>query len=265
MGGIYQMEDKNQFNVYLSYWKKGNNSRVYDIDIDLFLINKFLEFHRKRNPNINFKFIEIDGYDNYQDGWWPIVKLLNMLNLPQPLFHIDFDIFWDIDFEELIKWLLLNDIRCLYQSKDMFYNEYKTFTQYFNGFNKQEPYCAGITWWNKVDTISIKESIDNMIKKIPLNLNQFWIGMGVEQLYVPYEINKQNITVFTLIDIKENIKNFTSYRNIEKPDNLLVNKWIDLHYCNSIIPDINYYHFMGDIKNIKSFKNDLNNWNFLNK
>ena len=251
MDGLFQMMDK--FNIYISYWKKGNESRVYPETVDTFLIDKFLEYHSKKNPNINFKFISIEGYEEYPNGWWPLVKLQNMLSLPQPMFHMDFDIFWNIDLEKLVYWLIEKDINVLYQSKDFQYTEYKYFRSKFPHVNTEDSYCGGITWWNNIDLHNIKTSVNNMSNSISKKINQLWLGMGLEQMYIPYELSK-SYKIKTLKDIQDGITPFL--HNMERiPVSILNDK-----QRSSIIKELNYYHFMTDFKNKPYFKNDIITW-----
>jgi len=256
--------------IFISYWSKGNKTKVLSINNDHYLIRLFCEYYKKYDihlicdsesytelQDLSINFHITDTYNDYKSTEWPIVKLLNILDFyDEYIIHLDYDIFWNYDINLVFKYVKDNNINILYQSEDHNHSEYDKFNEsYMNGV----PYCAGLTIFNNIDNKKLKPQLLEFIQTRP-DKKYFWYSMGIEQLYFP-SLLKTNYTIKTLDDYI--IDNHLTEQNSIKPMGIFEHFWQGLINSGAIKPSINYYHFLGSIKQNKRFYKEITQ--FINK
>lgn len=257
--------------IYISYWQKGNKTKISSIQQDYELIKLFCNFHDIKinficdsktyndlNGVIDVEFHITDEYEHMRTTDWPIVKLLNILEFYKKdnfLLHLDFDIFWKHDINNFINWVKNNNINVLYQSIDGNYSEYDRFKENY-GYKDCIPYCAGLTLLNNIDYDYVKLKLLEHIKNKP-DKKYFWYSMGIEQLSFPSFLSEK-YKIFVLDDyIKMN--NINNFKKLE-PSGIFELFWDGIDKGGGVKDAIRYYHFLGYIKNNNRFHLEIKNF-----
>ena len=185
----------------------------------------------------------LDDYVDYPQHQWPLVKIMGILNIPEDTLHLDYDIFWKYDPEQLD----LSHYDVVYQNSDPHFNEYWNFNKKFS--KDWKGYCAGFIWIKG----DVKEDIKEQLKPWLADDLGYWYWMCVEQQVIP-----------NLVGLK-----FSTLHEIEKPKapdeiNMKVpglpwnwNQTIRRWKIGEWQRDINFYHFMAGFGKRPGFREGI--------